>query len=170
MISFGFTGFVTDLRQSSELLYTQSELPYPGLCVFLAHALSPWPGLSPHSYSPGQNQCLKYHSDPLLEARLQKTKKTLHYSNHAWEQQELDTLSIALLEETRKQPIFSADSEVKHVGLIQLDSSNIMNRYKNPPGLRKATLARLFSYNRGCVCSVSINLLQQLFFLSIYCF
>lgn len=90
MIGLGFTGFVTDLRQSSALLYTRSELPNPGLCVFLAHALSRWAGLSPHSYSPGQNQCLKYHSDPLLAARLQETKKTLHYSNHAWNQDEAE--------------------------------------------------------------------------------
>lgn len=83
-----FTGFVTDLRSSSQLLYTQSELPNPGLCAFLAHALSPWAGLSPHSYSPGLNQCLKYHSDPLLEARLQRTKRTLHYSNQACEEEE----------------------------------------------------------------------------------
>lgn len=86
--SYQFTGFVTDLRSSSELLYTQSELPNPGLCVFLAHALSPWAGLSPHSYSPGLNQCLKYHSDPLLEARLQRTKRTLHYSNQACKEEE----------------------------------------------------------------------------------
>lgn len=86
--NYQFTGFVTDLRSSSELLYTQSELPNPGLCVFLAHALSPWAGLSPHSYSPGLNQCLKYHSDPLLEARLQRTKRTLHYSNQACEGEE----------------------------------------------------------------------------------
>lgn len=68
--NYQFTGFVTDLKWSSQLLYTQSELPNPGLCAFLAHALSPWAGLSPHSYSPGLNQCLKYHSDTLLEARL----------------------------------------------------------------------------------------------------
>lgn len=83
-----FPGFVTDLRLSSELLYAQSELPNPGLCVFLAHALSPWAGLPPHSYSPGLNQCLKYHSDPLLEARLQRTKRTLHYSNQACKEEE----------------------------------------------------------------------------------
>lgn len=82
--NYQFTGFVTDLKGSSQLLYTQSELPNPGLCAFLAHALSPWAGLSPHSYSPGLNQCLKYHSDTLLEARLQRTKRTLHYSNQAW--------------------------------------------------------------------------------------
>lgn len=86
--NYQFTGFVTDLRSSSELLYTQSELPNPGLCVLLAHALSPWAGLSPHSYSPGLNQCLKYHSDPLPEARLQRTKRTLHYSNQVCEEQE----------------------------------------------------------------------------------
>lgn len=86
--NYQFTGFVTDLRSSSELLYTQSELPNPGLCVFLAHALSPWAGLSPHSYCPGLNQCLKYHSDPLLEARLQRTKRTLHYSNQACKEEE----------------------------------------------------------------------------------
>lgn len=86
--NYQFTGFVTDLRSSSELLHTQSELPNPGLCVFLAHALSPWAGLSPHSYSPGLTQCLKYHSDPLLEARLQRTKRTLHYSNQACKEEE----------------------------------------------------------------------------------